>query len=124
MVMERDRRKARGESAVTGHLLVLISIGVTVGILILIGVLFFVGLTPEPSASQLAELGVAGESAVQTISQLREQKYDSMKELARLLVIALTVPMLAIVLSYLSERTPKKHRIDPPTKTFDEDDLE
>lgn len=125
MVLERDRRKARGESVVTGHLLVLISIGVAVGILILIGVLFFVGLnTPEPSVSELAELGVAGESAVQTISQLREQKFDSMKELARLLVIALAVPMLAIVLSYFSERTPKKHRIDPPTKRYDEEDLD
>jgi hypothetical protein len=97
---------------VTGHLLILISIGVAVGILILIGVLFFVGLTADdPSPNTLAELGVAGESAVETISQLREQRFESIKELMRLLVIALAVPMLAIALGYFSERTPKSERV-------------
>jgi hypothetical protein len=113
-VIERDRRRA-GESVVTGHLLVMISIGVAVGILILIGVLFFIGLSADdPSPNELAELGVAGESAVQTISQLREQRFESMKELMRLLVIALAVPLLAITLGYFSERTPKEDRRRPP----------
>ena len=105
---ERDRRTP-GDSVVTGHLLILISIGVAVGILILIGVLFFIGLPPnDPSADTLAELGVAGDNAVQTISQLREQRFESIRELMKLLVIALAVPMLAIALGYFSERTPKK----------------
>jgi hypothetical protein len=104
---------------VTGHLLILISIGVAVGILILIGVLFVIGLSADdPSPNTLAELGVAGESAVKTISDLREQRFESIKELMRLLVIALAVPMMAIVLSYFSERTPKSERIRrlPPPK--------
>jgi hypothetical protein len=126
MVIDRDR-KARGESVVTGHLLVLISIGVAVGILILIGVLFVVGLTAnEPySPTQLAELGVAGDTAVQTISQLREQRFESIKELMRLLVIALAVPMLAIIQGYFSDRTPKeRRRPGPPPTKVSEPDLE
>ena len=125
MVIDRDR-KARGESVVTGHLLVLISIGVAVGILILIGVLFVIGLTAsDPSPTTLAELGVAGDTAVQTISQLREQRFESIKELMRLLVIALAVPMLAIILGYFSERTPKeRRRPGPPPTKVSEPDLE
>lgn len=111
MVTERDSRKARGESVVSGHLLILISIGVAVGILVLIGVLFVVGLsTKDPSPSTLAELGVAGENAVQTIAKLRAQRFDSIKQLVQLLVIALAVPMLAIALGYFSERTPRSQR--------------
>jgi hypothetical protein len=121
MVIDRER-KARNDSLVTGHLLVLISIGVAVGILILIGVLFVFGLSAkDPSPSTLAELGVAGESAVQTISQLREQRFESIKELMRLLVIALAVPMLTIVLGYFSERTPKSQRPGRPPKDSESD---
>lgn len=115
MVIERDRRKTRGDSVMTGHLVVLISIGLAVGILILIGVLLFLGFTAsDPSPSALAELGVAGDIAVETIGSLREERLDSVKELARLLVIALAIPMLAIVLSYFAERTPKNQRVKPP----------
>lgn len=115
MVLEKERTP-RSESLVTGHLLVMISIGVAVGILILIGVLLFVGI-PSSGATEptLAELGsvVGKEEAVQTYEQLRQERFESIKELLRLLVIALAVPMLALVLGYFSERQPKGERRRP-----------
>ncbi|MGQ0678464.1 MAG: hypothetical protein ACT4OM_02190 [Actinomycetota bacterium] len=110
MVIQRDR-KAHTDSVVTGHLLVMICIGVAVGILILIGVLFFVGLPDsEPSIATLNELGVAGDAAVQAIENMRTERFESIKALARLLVIALAVPMLALVLGYFTERQTKAQR--------------
>lgn len=109
MVLQKER-KPRSESLVTGHLLVMISIGVAVGILILIGVLLVVGISASGSTEPtLAELGsvVGEEQAVQTYEQLRNERFESIKELLRLLVIALAVPMLALVLGYFSERQPK-----------------
>lgn len=98
---------------VTGHLLVYISIGVAVGILILIGVIFFIGVNQvEPSSPTLEELGavVGNENAVKTYQELRQEKFDSIRGLVQLLVIALAVPMLTLVLGYLSERQPKAER--------------
>lgn len=111
MVLDKER-KSRSESLVTGHLLVMISIGVAVGILILIGVLLFVGIPNSGSAEALAELGsvVGEEQAVQTYEQLEQERFESIKELLRLLVIALAVPMLALVLGYFSERQPKRDK--------------
>lgn len=111
MVLDKES-KPRGDSLVTGHLLVMISIGVAVGILILIGVLLFVSIPDTRSAEALAELGsVVGEDqAVQTYEQLEAERFESIKELLRLLVIALAVPMLALVLGYFSERQPKRDR--------------
>lgn len=111
MVLDKER-KPRSESLVTGHLLVMISIGVAVGILILIGVLLFVSIPNSGSAEALAELGsvVGEEQAVQTYEQLEQERFESIKELLRLLVIALAVPMLALVLGYFSERQPKQDK--------------
>ncbi|HEX2149175.1 MAG TPA: hypothetical protein VHI31_03240 [Actinomycetota bacterium] len=109
----RQARKASGESLVTGHLLVYISIGVAVGILILIGVIFFIGVNQvEPSSPTLEELGavVGNENAVKTYQELRQEKFDSIRGLVQLLVIALAVPMLTLVLGYFSERQPKAER--------------
>lgn len=118
MVTTKDRedgkyRKSSGDSMVTGHLLVIISIGVAVGILILIGVIFFVGINQvEPTSPTLEELGavVGNENAVKTYQDLRQEKFDSIRGLIQLLVIALAVPMLTIVLGYFSERQPKAER--------------
>ena len=113
MVTARDRRSTN-DNMVTGHLLIMISIGVAVGILILIGVLFFIGLNEvEPTSPTLEELGsvVGNENAVQTYQQLREERFESIKDLLQLMVIALAVPMLAIVLGYFSERQPKSERL-------------
>lgn len=110
---ERRARETRGDAMVTGHLLVMISIGVAVGILILIGVLLFVGLDDvEPASPTLEELGavVGNENAVQTYQQLRQERFESIQGLLQLLVIALAVPVLAIVLGYFSERQPKAER--------------
>lgn len=123
MVADKDRRvrgadSRGGDSLVTGHLLVMISIGVAVGILILIGVLFFVGInatadTPPPTLQELGSV-VGKERAVQTYAQLREERYKSIRDLLQLMVIALAVPLLAILLGYFSERQPKT-----PTKRAD-----
>jgi ABC-type spermidine/putrescine transport system permease subunit I len=113
MVTTRERRSTN-DNMVTGHLLIMISIGVAVGILILIGVLFFIGLNEvEPTSPTLEELGsvVGNENAVQTYQQLREERFESIKDLLQLMVIALAVPMLAIVLGYFSERQPKAERV-------------
>ncbi|MEX0790655.1 MAG: hypothetical protein WD178_07770 [Actinomycetota bacterium] len=115
MVATKDRkdRPSGGDSMVTGHLLIIISIGVAVGILILIGVIFFVGINQvEPSSPTLEELGavVGNENAVTTYQELRQEKFDSIRGLVQLLVIALAVPMLTIVLGYFSERQPKAER--------------
>ncbi len=113
MVTARDRRSTN-DNVVTGHLLIMISIGVAVGMLILIGVLFFIGLNEvEPSSPTLEELGsvVGNENAVQTYQQLREERFESIKDLLQLMVIALAVPMLAIILGYFSERQPKSERL-------------
>lgn len=110
---EGKDRKSSGDSVVTGHLLIIISIGVAVGILILIGVIFFVGINQvEPSSPTLEELGavVGNENAVKTYQELRQEKFDSIKSLVQLLVIALAVPLLTIVLGYFSERQPKSER--------------
>ncbi len=113
MVTTRER-KPRGDSMVTGHLLVMISIGVAVGILILIGVLLFVGLDDgEPTSPTVEELGavVGNENAVETYQQLRQQRFESIRGLIQLLVVALAVPMLTLVLSYFfSDRQPKVER--------------
>ena len=114
MVTTRDRRTTNNDNMVTGHLLIMISIGVAVGILILIGVLFFIGLNEvEPTSPTLEELGavVGNENAVQTYQQLREERFESIKDLLQLMVIALAVPMLAIALGYFSERQPKSERL-------------
>jgi hypothetical protein len=127
VVTARDRRSTN-YNVVTGHLLIMISIGVAVGILILIGVLFFIGLNEvEPTSPTLEELGsvVGNENAVQTYQQLREERFNSIRDLLQLMVIALAVPMLAIVLGYFSERQPKSERLrrekrlngDPPSST-------
>ncbi|CAN5860161.1 hypothetical protein BH23ACT12_BH23ACT12_08000 [soil metagenome] len=126
VVTTRDRRdrKSSGDSVVTGHLLVIISIGVAVGILILIGVIFFVGINQvEPSSPTLEELGavVGNENAVKTYQELRQEKFDSIKGLMQLLVIALAVPLLTIVLGYFSERQPKSERIRRPSREPDGD---
>jgi ABC-type spermidine/putrescine transport system permease subunit I len=118
VVTAKDRRdggnrKSGGDSMVTGHLLVIISIGVAVGILILIGVIFFIGVNQvEPSSPTLEELGavVGNENAVKTYQDLRQEKFESIRGLIQLLVIALAVPMLTIVLGYFSERQPKAER--------------
>lgn len=115
MVETKDRkdRRSGGESLMTGHLLVYISIGVAVGILILIGIIFFVGFNEvEPSSTTLQELGavVGKEDAVTTYRELRQEKFDSIRGLVQLLVIALAVPMLTLVLGYFSERQPKAER--------------
>lgn len=97
----------------TGHLLVYISVGVAVGILILIGIIFFVGFNDvEPSSTTLQELGavVGNENAVKTYQDLRQEKFESIRGLVQLLVIALAVPMLTLVLGYFSERQPKAER--------------
>jgi hypothetical protein len=113
---------------VTGHLLVYISIGVAVGILILIGIIFFVGINEvEPSSPTLEELGavVGNEDAVTTYRELRQEKFDSIRGLVQLLVIALAVPMLTLVLGYFSERQPKaeRERRDETTKRRASEDL-
>lgn len=120
MVLDKER-KPRSESLVTGHLLVMISIGVAVGILILIGVLFFVGIPSNGSAEALAELGsvVGEEQAVQTYEQLEAERFESIKELLRLLVIALAVPVLALVLGYFSERQPKQDKPERGTRSHE-----
>ncbi|HVL50741.1 MAG TPA: hypothetical protein VM754_04480 [Actinomycetota bacterium] len=109
MVTTRER-KPRRDSMVTGHLLVMISIGVAVGILILIGVLLFVGLDEvAPSSPSVEELGavVGNDKAVETFKQLRQERFDSIRGLIQLLVVALAVPMLTLVLSYFfSDRQP------------------
>lgn len=100
---------------VTGHLLVTISIGVAVGILILIGVLFMVGLNEAaPPSPTLEELGavVGNENAVQTYQELRRERFESIRDLLQLMVIALAVPVLAIILGYFSERQPRRERRD------------
>jgi len=130
VVTTKDRRDSRssGDNVVTGHLLVIISIGVAVGILILIGVIFFVGINEvEPSSPTLEELGavVGNENAVKTYQELRQEKFDSIKGLMQLLVIALAVPLLTIVLGYFSERQPKveRERRDEATKRRASEDL-
>ena len=116
MVTTRERRdrRQRGDTMITGHLLVMISIGVAVGILIMIGVLLFVGIDEvAPPSSTLEELGavVGHENAVETYEQLRQQRFESIRALIQLLVIALAVPMLTLVLSYFfSERSPRDER--------------
>ncbi len=116
MVTSKERakeRKSHSDSMVTGHLLIIISIGVAVGILILIGVIFFIGINQvEPTSPTLEELGavVGNENAVKTYQELRQEKFDSIRGLIQLLVIALAVPMLTIVLGYFSERQPKSER--------------
>lgn len=116
MVTAKERareRKSHSDSMVTGHLLIIISIGVAVGILILIGVIFFIGISQvEPTSPTLEELGavVGNENAVKTYQELRQEKFDSIRGLMQLLVIALAVPMLTIVLGYFSERQPKSER--------------
>lgn len=123
MVTTRERRST-DDNLVTGHLLIMISIGVAVGILILIGVLFFIGLNEvEPTSPTLEELGsvVGNENAVQTYQELREERFESIKDLLQLMVIALAVPMLAIVLGYFSERQPKSERIRREKRLNDDD---
>lgn len=98
---------------VTGHLLIMISIGVAVGIMILIGVLFIVGLNEvEPSTPTLEELGavVGVDNAVAAYQELRQERSESIRQLFQLMVIALAVPLLAITLGYFSERQPKRER--------------
>ena len=112
MVTAKER-KSHSDNMVTGHLLVIISIGVAVGIMILIAVIFFIGINEvEPSSPTLEELGavVGNENAVKTYQDLRQEKFDSIRGLIQLLVIALAVPMLTIVLGYFSERQPKSER--------------
>jgi ABC-type spermidine/putrescine transport system permease subunit I len=123
MVTTRERRNTN-DNMVTGHLLIMISIGVAVGILILIGVLFFIGLNEvEPTSPTLEELGsvVGNENAVQTYQELREERFESIKDLLQLMVIALAVPMLAIVLGYFSERQPKAERLRQEKRRNDND---
>ena len=112
MVSTRERR--RGDSMVTGNLLVMISIGVAVGILILIGTLLFFGVEevapPPPSLEELGAV-VGNENAVKTYQDLRQERFESIRSLVQLLVIALAVPMLTLVLSYLfSDRSPREER--------------
>lgn len=112
-MVSAKERKSHSDSMVTGHLLVIISIGVAVGIMILIGVIFFIGINQvEPTSPTLEELGavVGNENAVKTYQDLRKEKFDSIRGLIQLLVIALAVPMLTIVLGYFSERQPKAER--------------
>lgn len=113
MVTARESRR-RGDSMMTGHLLGMISIGVAVGILILIGVLLFVGIDdvapPPPSLEELGAV-VGNENAVQTYQELRQERFESIQGLIQLLVVALAVPMLTLVLSYFfSERSPREER--------------
>ena len=113
MVTTRESRR-RGDSMMTGHLLGMISIGVAVGILILIGVLLFVGIDdvapPPPSLEELGAV-VGNENAVQTYQELRQERFESIRGLIQLLVVALAVPMLTLVLSYFfSERSPREDR--------------
>jgi hypothetical protein len=92
-----------------------------VGILVLIGVLLVVALTSDeskpPSPAELGALNAAGnDKALEAIQALRAQRFDVIKDLLQLLVVALVVPLLTIALGYIfgRQKPPKPKRSQAP----------
>ncbi|MDQ4148460.1 MAG: hypothetical protein M3164_00445 [Actinomycetota bacterium] len=109
--------RLRGPDAyITGRLLMMISSGIAVGILILIGILLFVSLTSADNRPPTpAELGALAENdkAIEAYKEVRTQRFQVVKDLLQLLVVALVVPLLTIVLGYIFGRqtTPRRHDV-------------
>jgi uncharacterized membrane protein len=111
-----ESQRLRGPDAfLTGRLLLMISSAIAIGILVLIGVLLVVALTSgDNRPPSLAELGsiVGNDKAVDAYKQLRTQRFDVIKDLLQLLVVALVVPLLTIVLGYIfgRQKAPRRRR--------------
>jgi hypothetical protein len=107
-VLERDHR-ARADSIINGRLLLMLSGGIAFGILVLIGVLLVAALVQrDPTPKELSE-GGSGQTAISTnaINQYmraRTERFQVIKDLTRLLVVALVVPLMTIVLGYIFGR--------------------
>lgn len=117
-----EPERMRGpDPLLTGRLLITISSAIAVGILVLIGVLLVVALTSDeskpPSPAELGALNSAGnDKALEAIQALRAQRFDVIKDLLQLLVVALVVPLLTIALGYIfgRQKPPKTKRSQAP----------
>lgn len=120
--IEPERFSRGPDPLLTGRLLITISTAIAVGILVLIGVLLFVALTSDeskpPSPAELGALNAAGnDKALEAIKALRAQRFDVIKDLLQLLVVALVVPLLTITLGYIfgRQKPPKTKRSRAPS---------